>query len=314
MYAVSGIQTGLDPAAIAFMKYIPQIHIPSKMREQCITSGEIPSEQVIETAERQAWRAFYLRARKSAMGMLQPHMKMTSTGAMCSVWGLDILAYNRVLGAGMERTITARFLRDAIQFYRGQSIDRFFLPIAPSLLNDPLRCDLESAGYHPYNRWAILYRSSTAKTAYHQRSGLRVRTATHGDGPLFAELMTKSFVWTDEVGALLATMVGNPEFHIYFAEKNARAIGAAVLHIQGECGTMMLAGTLPEYRGLGAQSVLLQTRIHEAKAAGCTWLFSQTAEQLPQKPVQSYRNMLKAGFALAYHRTNFIYEINSQIE
>jgi hypothetical protein len=68
-----------------------------------------------------------------------------------------------------------------------------------------------------------------------------------------------------------------------------------------------MAGTLSDYRGLGAQGALVTRRLNDAIDSGCTMAVVETAEDTPDKPSPSFRNMLKYGFDLAYHRANYVY-------
>jgi len=50
----------------------------------------------------------------------------------------------------------------------------------------------------------------------------------------------------------------------------------------------------------------LARRIAEARAAGCRWLSIETSEERPGHPSPSYRNVIRAGFSVAYIRPNHI--------
>ena len=57
------------------------------------------------------------------------------------------------------------------------------------------------------------------------------------------------------------------------------------------------AATLPEHRGKGAQSALLAERIGRAAELGCDVVVTETGEQRDDRPSNSYRNILRAGFS-----------------
>lgn len=71
---------------------------------------------------------------------------------------------------------------------------------------------------------------------------------------------------------------------------------------------MAIAATLPEFRGRGAQSVLLARRMEAARQLGCRYAVVETAAEQPGKVVQSYRNVQRLGFQLAYLRPNYLYQ------
>jgi hypothetical protein len=57
-----------------------------------------------------------------------------------------------------------------------------------------------------------------------------------------------------------------------------------------------VAGTLPGHRGKGAQNALLAIRIRRAAELGCDLVVTETGERRDDRPSNSYRNILRAGF------------------
>jgi hypothetical protein len=64
--------------------------------------------------------------------------------------------------------------------------------------------------------------------------------------------------------------------------------------------------TLEDARGRGAQSAMFAERLRDAAVLGCRFAFTETGEETSDAPNASYRNMLRAGFRLAYHRPNWV--------
>lgn len=44
----------------------------------------------------------------------------------------------------------------------------------------------------------------------------------------------------------------------------------------------------------------------DAVALGCEWITVETAEDRPERPASSFRNVRRAGFTLAYLRPNWV--------
>jgi GNAT superfamily N-acetyltransferase len=61
-------------------------------------------------------------------------------------------------------------------------------------------------------------------------------------------------------------------------------------------GYLSFAGTLPEHRGKGAQSILLAGRIRHARELGCRLVVTETGDRRADLPSSSYRNLIRAGF------------------
>lgn len=101
--------------------------------------------------------------------------------------------------------------------------------------------------------------------------------------------------------------MGLSGYRHYLAFDKDTPVAAAALHIDGKYASLAFAGTLSEYRGQGAQGLLLKARINDAVNAGCQYIFSETAEEMPERSVASYRNMRRFGLEEAYLRENWIY-------
>ncbi len=79
--------------------------------------------------------------------------------------------------------------------------------------------------------------------------------------------------------------------------RRLRARRGGGLYSADGVGYLGFAGTLPEHRGRGAQSALLAERIRRAGELGCDVLVTETGERRDDRPSNSYRNILRAGFA-----------------
>ena len=63
--------------------------------------------------------------------------------------------------------------------------------------------------------------------------------------------------------------------------------------------------TKPEARKRGAHSALLAGRIEAAYRAGARYVVTETGVPQAGQPAPSYKNILAAGFAVAYVRPNW---------
>ena len=128
------------------------------------------------------------------------------------------------------------------------------------------------------------------------------------DALTYGQIIFDSFDWEDErLIRWLASTVGQSGYRHYLTLHQGKPAAAAALHIGDVYASLAIAGTLPSYRGRGAQGLLLKTRISDAIKAGCQYIFSETAEEKPERSVASYRNMRRFGLEEAYLRENWIY-------
>ena len=91
---------------------------------------------------------------------------------------------------------------------------------------------------------------------------------------------------------------------LFVARVDGRVAGSAGLSVmdtpRGRVGELHIASTLPEYRGRGVQSALLQARLAAARDAGCALVF------VGARPANtSARNVERAGFGLAFTKATF---------
>lgn len=221
---------------------------------------------------------------------------------------MDILALNRVIGLGLNGRIDEQSIDDIINFYKLAGSKRFFIQLCPYLKQPDTEMMLLSRGFKLRNHWAKLFRKIEAPIPS-VATELKVANATSSEAELYAEIIYNSFDWEEkELMGWLAQTVGLAGYRHYFATHDGKPVAAAVLHVSGTYASMAFAGTLKDYRGLGAQGLLLRTRIEDAHRAGCEYIISETSKDTPERPVPSYRNMRRFGFEEAYLRENWIFE------
>ena len=80
-------------------------------------------------------------------------------GAVClAAPGMDILMFNRVIGAGLNTPLTRHQLKEIIHFYRISGSPRFFLQLSPDVITPTILEFLESNGFRHYNNWSKYYK------------------------------------------------------------------------------------------------------------------------------------------------------------
>lgn len=221
---------------------------------------------------------------------------------------LDILALNRVIGLGMHETVDAAHIDEIIRFFFKAGAKRFFVQLSPHIKQSDLKDILAGKKFRFHNNWAKLVRKTDLSIPNIQ-SPLKVVKIDKTDSETYGRIIFESFDWQDQrLIDFLASTVGQTGYRHYLALHDSKPVAAAALHTTGIFASMAFAGTLPEFRGMGGQSVLLKARILDAIELGCKYLISETAEQTADKPVASFRNMVRFGFVTAYLRENWIYE------
>lgn len=260
---------------------------------------------VLEYSEAAYWSKLY--DSKTALDCKSAIIAGAFVGAISE---LDILAMNRVIGLGMEVPVRPEDIDRIIQFYKTAGSKRFFIQLSPYAQQEDLATILYNKGFKRYNNWAKLLRLTDDDKAIDERdTSLKVIVATPEDAQTYGQVIFNSFDWEDDrLVEWLAASVGKPGYHHYLVTCYNKAIAAGALHVMNNYASMSIAGTLPGYRGMGAQSLLLKTRILQARQLGCDYIISETAEEQPDKPVSSFRNMRRLGFEMVYLRENWLFE------
>jgi ribosomal protein S18 acetylase RimI-like enzyme len=82
---------------------------------------------------------------------------------------------------------------------------------------------------------------------------------------------------------------------LYLATVEGRPAAAGALFVHDGIGHLANASTMPGYRGLGCQTALIERRLQDAAAAGCS-----RASVVAMWDSQSHRNLARAGFRTVY--------------
>jgi GNAT superfamily N-acetyltransferase len=279
-----------------------------KSEEIKMIAQEIISRNLMLKLEQQEvayWSEHYRDIPAEVKNWLGIHLLKVGTASVGAATNINTLAFNRVIGLGMGQPATESQVDEIIAFYRDADVFRFFIQLSPFAEPQNLPEILQSKGFQHYNNWVKFCRKIDPLPL--ANSSLRVEQIDVDRAEVFAKLIVSAFEWQVEVKPLITVPVGRPGWKHYLAYDGDRAAACAALFIREEYSTLAFAATLPEYRGLGAQSALIARRFRDAAKAGCRWMFTETAEETLQRPAASFRNMLRQGFEIAYKRPNYIY-------
>lgn len=222
---------------------------------------------------------------------------------------IDVLALNRVVGLGLNDTVTGDTTDALIEDYRSRNVPRFFVQLGPAAIAQGLPALLESHGFQQYNFWAKLYRDLTNLPPDNTDAVIRTVDASESAG--FGNLVAKAFDWPDLLAPWFSATVGQPNCRHYIAYVDSLPAAAAMLYTLGDHAWLGFAATLPAFRGRGLQHALITKRLHDAARAGCTRAVVETARDTEEKPCQSFRNLRNLGFEVAYLRPNYLFSFQS---
>jgi GNAT superfamily N-acetyltransferase len=162
--------------------------------------------------------------------------------------------------------------------------------------------ELEARGFTRDYGWMKFTRGVGAREAHSDLDVVLVGPERADD---FATVVAGGFGMPDWAKPLAANVVGRPGWSCYVAYDTDAPAGAGTLYVHEGVGWLGLGATLPQFRGRGAQSALLAARIEGARRQGCREITTETGELEDDRPSNSYRNIVRAGFREAGARANF---------
>ncbi len=222
------------------------------------------------------------------------------------VASVDALSLNRVVGLGVGVSATEAALDAALDAARTAGVKRLMVQVPPGASPPALRQWLEARGAALHNRWVRLWRSTATPLAPTPTTPLRVERVGPDHADEFALVARVGFGMPASLDPWLAASVGHPGWEHFAAWDGAQLVATGAMFLAGDVAWFGLAATLDSHRGRGAQSALVTRRFLAARESGARWVVSETAEQRPDHPAPSYRNLLRLGFAEAYLRENLV--------
>jgi GNAT superfamily N-acetyltransferase len=156
-------------------------------------------------------------------------------------------------------------------------------------------------GYERGYAWHKFVRGTEPLEA---RTELEIEDAT--DGPEYGATFVGGYGLPSPMSGWLGRIVGRAGWHCFVARETGRAVACGAVFVDGDAGWCGGAATLPSHRGRGAQGALFAARIRRAAELGLATLVTETGAPRDGAPGPSYRNMLRAGFELAYERPNYV--------
>lgn len=259
----------------------------------------------LELHEARAWAELYRWASDEARREcgVERFSLGSAQGTLASA--VDILAFNRVIGLGVQEPATEAMVEETVGRYADAGVKRFFVQLAPQSLPTALPDWLTARGFRHHNNWMKLFRDLSAPPRV--ESDLRVEIIDRHQAATFAAVIAEAFEWPERVRPWLAGLFGRPGWTHYLAFDGDLPVATAAMFIQGSYCWLDFASTRASHRGRGAQSALIARRIRDAAAQGSRLLVVETAEDLPDRPAPSCRNLQRFGFQVAYTRPNYLF-------
>jgi GNAT superfamily N-acetyltransferase len=214
----------------------------------------------------------------------------------------NVLFHNRAIGLWDERADEAAIDR-VVDLFRTARAPRFFVHVSPRAEARGLPEALAERGFEHHNDWLKLFR--TVDDPPEEEPGAHITRLPSRLGPRYGLDVTRAFDWPIGLAETIAATPDRPGWKVYVAWIDTEPVAYGGLYVCGGSAYLGPAFTRPEFRGRGAQTALIKHRIREAARHGCALLVTETADDTPEKPNPSTKNLVSAGFEVAYRRANW---------
>ncbi len=268
-----------------------------------LTPHDIAS--LVELGEARAWMDYYACAPAAFAGTYGVAVKHVGSACVTMIPQLDMRFFNRINLLGLDEPATESQLDAGIDILEGACCTNYMVQLSPLAEPPELKAWLAARGLRKGNNWAKMYRGNEPAPATH--TDLRIQPIGKEYRDAFAEIALTAFEMPLELRPHMGCSIGKPGWYHYMAFDGKHPVAAAAMHVLNDVAWLGFGCTLEGYRGRGAQSALFACRIEDGLGHGARWFVTETGEDTPEEPNPSYRNMLRAGFKLAYMRPNFVH-------
>jgi GNAT superfamily N-acetyltransferase len=226
-------------------------------------------------------------------------------GALCTAARAlpDSTLVNRALGLGEDAPAGEDALDEVGAFFHERGV-RHCVTVTPHARPHELRAWLGGRGYERGYAWAKFLRAPGDPPP--ARTELEVRLAGPAEAEDFARVFVGGYGLPAELASWFEPLPARPGWSCYVAYADGEPAATGALLVTGRVGWLGAAATLPEHRRKGGQGAILAARLRRAAELGCEVVATETGALEEGRPANSYRNILRSGFELAYVRENWI--------
>ena len=260
----------------------------------------------IEFLEAEAWTQRVHALPASLRERLGTRVRRFGGAVAIATPGADAAAVNRTIGIGLDRPLDDALLGEVTGFFRAAGVPRWLIECGPDtmIVGGPETLTLQGG----------MLRTPTVKMVGEPRDtvsasagSVSVREVGGEFADAFRSIVGAAYDIRDLVDPDLFSVLGTPGWRYYMAFDDERPIAGAAMFVQDGGAWFGVAGTAADARNRGAQTALLARRLSDAKRLGCSWVTAETSPDTAERPNPSYRNMLRAGFRVAYLRDKYVF-------
>src|SRR5262245_55988015 len=181
---------------------------------------------------------------------------------------------------------------------------RYVVPVAPQAQPAELGSWLKKRGFVRGYAWMKFSRSceNPPKT----KCDLEVRVVGSDHAQQFGRVVASGFELPVSAAPWVGALAGRKSWICVMAFDAGEPVAAGAAYVSEGYAWLGLGATLASHRRRGAQNAMLALRLREAAERGARVAVTETGERQPDKPDNSYRNILRSGFEERYLRLNHL--------
>lgn len=211
--------------------------------------------------------------------------------------------FRRTAGLGVTRPASRADVDEIIE-YMDRIGQQYCISTSPHTQPPEMTDWLLARGFVHGYAWMKFSRPCSPPLA--APSDLNVQIVDRRDADIFGVVVAEGFGFPPIFGSWFAALPGREGWTCLLAFDGRQAVAAGSAYVRDGYAWLGFAATLSSHRRRGAQMALLARRLQEAAARGAHTAVIETGERLPDKPSNSYRNILRAGFVERYLRQNLL--------
>ena len=258
-----------------------------------------------EMAEAIAWREMIAAVQEQGETALRPEWAEVGGAVAFALRGMDHPFFNRVVGLGIPRPATPKDVEDLDAFFSGLGREWSVVQLVEPTQPPELVEWVEAAGWARSRLWPKLWRSLEGELP-ESRTTLRIEQVGPDRADDFARIVIPAMGFDPILAPIATAPMGRPGWSHYMGFDGDVPVATGATFVTADVAWLGFGATLESHRGRGGQSAMFARRLADARIAGCRLAITETGEDTPEEPNPSYRNMLRAGFEVAYLRPNFV--------
>jgi len=257
----------------------------------------------LEAIERDAWEDLARAAPPSFAQGIGLRAESVGHALLFMADRVPQFQFNFLAGTGLNGD-DGSSIDEAVKRFSAAGQKKFIIQIPPGSCAGDMEARARDHGLmsNPL-AWAKFARH--AENAPAVATPLTIREVGKDEANVFAEAAIAGFGMPGPMAVWLAQIVGRPGWHAYVSFDGDKPAGAGALFVKGAFAWCGIGATRPEMRKKGGQSALLARRIADAAKYGALHVATETGVPQDGQPAPSYKNILAAGFDVAYVRPNW---------